>query len=372
LNRENLFTMKICINCDAKNDETSNYCTSCGSKLIIDKVDSNANNISEKNFDIKIPIEVKSEAIQPSIKKQKKINHYLSNINTYIYTGVFVIIVLLFFLNSSSNEEDKKDINSSNNSYQNTLKEKDNVIDLNSKSDNCLQEKLYIKRKLDDILSNVKDIKDVYYRYRSDDNYWFKYCRTWNINAQRLRDEVDKIKFTCVSDFSFRASILYQVQIGLFYGSDSKKDIIYFEEVLKNSIKNCIKEIKYTHKDNIKKSHLKQPSELQLKYLDKLPKIKGCIGYWVDEEGWVDEKGSIPIIYRIRKISKSRIVIESMSFTHMQSPYIISKLKKIYKKGIVKYLQLEDDSDEYYVVEKNGDLSIYDRLGYISTYKKLK
>jgi DNA-directed RNA polymerase subunit RPC12/RpoP len=163
--------MKICINCDAKNDETSNYCTSCGSKLIIDKVDSAANNISEKIIDIKIPIEVKSGTIQSIKKKQKKIYHYLSNINTYIYLGVFSIIFLLFFLNSSSNKVDKKEINSSNNSYQNTLKEKANVIDFNIKSDNCLQEKLYIEEKLDDILSNVKDIKDVYYRYRSDDNY---------------------------------------------------------------------------------------------------------------------------------------------------------------------------------------------------------
>jgi len=45
------------------------------------------------------------------------------------------------------------------------------------------------------------------------------------------------------------------------------------------------------------------------------------------------------------------------------------ELKKITKNGKVVYLDT-DNNEEYYRIDSNGDLSVFDNYGYITTYKK--
>ena len=47
-------------------------------------------------------------------------------------------------------------------------------------------------------------------------------------------------------------------------------------------------------------------------------------------------------------------------------------LKKTTFKGKVKLIKMDNDFGEYFLIEKNGDISIYDRNGFIVTCKKIK
>lgn len=96
-----------------------------------------------------------------------------------------------------------------------------------------------------------------------------------------------------------------------------------------------------------------------------LEDITDYVGLWSDnfEEG--------DIIIRIRKDKKEGYVLEYISSSdHKPSDFTTPLIKKIdHDKTIYKDTE---HPEQYFLLEANGDLSVYDNHGLVSTYKKLK
>lgn len=82
---------------------------------------------------------------------------------------------------------------------------------------------------------------------------------------------------------------------------------------------------------------------------------------------WADD--FVPgIIYRIKHKSDNNYVLET-SATNSNKWQAANELKKITRNGESIYKVTEEGYSEYYRIEPNGDLSVFDNLGYIATYK---
>lgn len=96
-----------------------------------------------------------------------------------------------------------------------------------------------------------------------------------------------------------------------------------------------------------------------------LDSIDDFVGLWSDNF----KQGAV--INRIRKDKKGIFFIEWISPINPKPSEFADRLKKITKKGKTTYIQL-DDSGQYFLVEDNGNLSVYDHDGYVCTYQKLR
>lgn len=101
-------------------------------------------------------------------------------------------------------------------------------------------------------------------------------------------------------------------------------------------------------------------------------KIKSALNNITDYVGLWENLGlQGDVIIRIRSDNKKGYVFEYISSSKYQPSELASPLLKKVKNGITVYKETEND-DQFFVVEKNGDLSAYDNDGIIETYKRLK
>lgn len=109
-----------------------------------------------------------------------------------------------------------------------------------------------------------------------------------------------------------------------------------------------------------------QSLEDEIQINKSVSKIKGDnIGIWSDPE--------IPgdVAYRIRKDEVNGLIIEVISTSDPKPSELTTSLKMVKKNGKTIFKDL-DHTGQYYLLEKNGDLSVYDNEGFVITYKKLR
>ncbi len=91
-----------------------------------------------------------------------------------------------------------------------------------------------------------------------------------------------------------------------------------------------------------------------------------------DYEGlWSDNFQQGAMMNRISKDKSLGFVIEIISPSDPKPSEFADQLKKTIQNGRVIYKDIEHPG-QYFLVEDNGDLSVYDNDGYTFTYKKLK
>ncbi len=101
-------------------------------------------------------------------------------------------------------------------------------------------------------------------------------------------------------------------------------------------------------------------------------KIKSALNNITDYVGlWENLGVQGDIIIRIRNDKKRGYVFEYISSTDYQPSDIATPLIKKVRNGITVYKDTENE-EQFFVVEKNGDLSAYDNDGMIEIYKRLK
>jgi hypothetical protein len=81
--------------------------------------------------------------------------------------------------------------------------------------------------------------------------------------------------------------------------------------------------------------------------------------------------GSENILLGIRKDAKLGYVMEMTDAFNLQDRSTPTLLTRKTVNGKTVYVDT-DEPEQYYVVEKNGNLSAYDNYGFIETYKKHK
>lgn len=96
-----------------------------------------------------------------------------------------------------------------------------------------------------------------------------------------------------------------------------------------------------------------------------LSNIKDYVGLWTSN------KMSEDIIIRIRKDAKGNYFFENISSTDFNPSPFAHPLRKTIKNGKTVFIETES-SGYYYVIEPNGNLSIYFDGKYEDTYQKLK
>lgn len=88
---------------------------------------------------------------------------------------------------------------------------------------------------------------------------------------------------------------------------------------------------------------------------------------------WYDNFSSGVSVFRIRKDKRKGYVYEYIDPDYPEQNENSWMLKKGMKNGKVVFYDLEHVEDKvYFEIEKNGDLTQYDKSRFISTYKKLK
>lgn len=90
-----------------------------------------------------------------------------------------------------------------------------------------------------------------------------------------------------------------------------------------------------------------------------------CIGIWID-----NTKGD-EVAFRIRRDEKLGFVYEYVSPTNPQRNDIVTQLIKGKLNGKTIYRDTEHP-EQYFVINKAGDLMIYDNFGYFDTFKKIR
>jgi hypothetical protein len=91
---------------------------------------------------------------------------------------------------------------------------------------------------------------------------------------------------------------------------------------------------------------------------------KRFIGIWID-----NSLGEIALI-GIRKDKQEGYIKEYIDPTTFEVAIITFPLNKVKKNGVTIFKEKESFSGDYYIIEKNGDLSSYDNQGYIATYRR--
>jgi len=88
------------------------------------------------------------------------------------------------------------------------------------------------------------------------------------------------------------------------------------------------------------------------------------VGVWADDF-------TTGLLWRILKDDKEKYILEmgEVGSSMWKHPH---KLVKTKKNGQIVYKDVEEDCEEYYRIDSNGNLLVYDNYGYIATYKKVK
>lgn len=96
-----------------------------------------------------------------------------------------------------------------------------------------------------------------------------------------------------------------------------------------------------------------------------LKNITDYIGLWLDN--------GIPgdVIIRIRKDKLEGYVLEYIPVSDPKPSDLATQLIKTQKNGKTVFKDTEHP-EQFFLLENNGDLSVYDNYGFVSTYKKLK
>jgi len=102
--------------------------------------------------------------------------------------------------------------------------------------------------------------------------------------------------------------------------------------------------------------------------------IRNSINNITDYYGlWYDNFSKGVSVFRIRNDKRSGYVYEYVDPVSPKQDDNASRLKKGMENGKVVFYDLDHIEDKvYFEIEKNGDLTQYDKSGFISTYKKLK
>ena len=97
-----------------------------------------------------------------------------------------------------------------------------------------------------------------------------------------------------------------------------------------------------------------------------LNNIKDYYGVWQDNS--IGAMGDV--LVRIRKDKEEGFVFELISATDPKPSKLANPLNKTTKNGKVVFV--EKEGDQFFVVEKNGNLSVYDNDGFVVTYIRVK
>jgi hypothetical protein len=122
--------------------------------------------------------------------------------------------------------------------------------------------------------------------------------------------------------------------------------------------------VEYNPEIEVRVIGLSIKSESEVK--KELVRLDDYIGLWVDNFNEGD------VVIRIRNDKQLGIVKELISPTDPKPSEYAVKLIRETRKGKTVYIDTENEMQQYYIVESNGDLSAYDKDGFIATYKKLK
>jgi hypothetical protein len=94
-------------------------------------------------------------------------------------------------------------------------------------------------------------------------------------------------------------------------------------------------------------------------------KLNGYIGLWKNNY----LKGDV--IIALKKVDNKLFYLQHISASTLESSKLFTKLKYEYKDNGQFYRDIES-KNEYYKIEPNGNLSVFDNLGYIETYTRIK
>ena len=101
------------------------------------------------------------------------------------------------------------------------------------------------------------------------------------------------------------------------------------------------------------------------KIKSELENITDYIGLWLDNGTQGD------VIIRIRNDKLEGYVFEYISASDPKPSDLATPLIKTQKNEKTIFKDTEHQ-EQFFIVENNGDLSVYDNYGFVSTYKKLK
>jgi uncharacterized membrane protein YvbJ len=101
-------------------------------------------------------------------------------------------------------------------------------------------------------------------------------------------------------------------------------------------------------------------------------KVKSGLEHITDYVGlWLDNGTEGDVIIRIRKDKLEGYVFEYISPSDPKPSNLATPLIKTKKNGKTIFKDTEHP-EQFFLLENNGDLSVYDNYGFVATYKKLK
>ena len=130
-----------------------------------------------------------------------------------------------------------------------------------------------------------------------------------------------------------------------------------WSKAVTNSKKISKKDAYYYEKPKIFYEPKKDDIESEIQKLDKKEVL---VGQWIDESPY-----ALGIVTIIKRGSKT-IIKEKIQ------KYESEKDGRVVKQGQSYKISYDNNSGEYYIIDSNGNLSIYDNQGLITKYKKIK
>ena len=130
-----------------------------------------------------------------------------------------------------------------------------------------------------------------------------------------------------------------------------------WSKAVTNSKKISKKDAYYYEKPKIFYEPKKDDIESEIQKLDKKEVL---VGQWIDESPY-----AFGIVTIIKRGSKT-IIKEKIK------NYESEKVGRVVKQGQSSKISYDNNSGEYYILDSNGNLSIYDNQGLITKYKKIK
>ena len=112
--------------------------------------------------------------------------------------------------------------------------------------------------------------------------------------------------------------------------------------------------------------YIGQSMEAENIVIDQVKQIHDAVGIWEDPS---ENEG---LVLRIRRDPEYGLIIETILASDPNPSAFASQIKRTIIQGKEGYTELDNSFGEYYVVENNGDLSLYDKQGFVVTYRKLK
>jgi hypothetical protein len=116
---------------------------------------------------------------------------------------------------------------------------------------------------------------------------------------------------------------------------------------------------------NINVRIIGQSLEVEKEVTKGVETIKDYYGLWVDDNSKED------LIIRIRKDRTLGYVFEYITVDDQSPSELPIELSKVKFNGKVAFKD-KDHPGQYFIVESNGDLSVYDNAGFVVRYRRLK